>query len=467
MIEVAYDAVMARKAEILLKATGLDYSAFVEGPLVFDYEGFLSATGYDLETVQEIQASTGVGTTPLLELPNITRLVRSISPPGRGGRLLVKDEAANPSGSFKDRRASLSAHHARHHGYPGLIAATSGNYGAAVASQAARQGLEAIIIQEAFDSEGRGQPEILEKGRKCEALGAEVLQTTVGPELFFMLLATLEETGYFNASLYTPFSILGIETLGFEIAAQTRAAFGRDPDFVLVTHAGGGHVTGVGRGLRHAGATATEIVAVSVDLEGLHMASDHDFNRKSFTTGHTGFSFPFSTWPDRVDVPKNAARPLRFMDRFVTVAQGEVFYATELLARVEGLERGPAGNTSLAAAIAIAQEVDEGAIIVISETEYTGAGKSPIAQLEFAAAMGVEVINGTATDNVPGTTIAIPTGLDQLRVSDVDLDDLRARYLRRAAAELDRPFTDAEVQFLAEDTRTAPATIRTQAAADL
>lgn len=42
-----------------------------------------------------------------------------------------------------------------------------------------------------------------------------------------------------------------------------------------------------------------KMIAASVDLSGLHMASDHDFNRKSFTTGHTGFSLPFTTWPDR------------------------------------------------------------------------------------------------------------------------------------------------------------------------
>ena len=92
----------------------------------------------------------------------------------------------------------------------------------------------------------------------------------------------------------------------------------------------------------------TRVVACSVDLGGLHMASDHDFNRKSFTTGHTGFGVPFATWPDRVDVPRNAARSLRYMDEYQLVTQGEVFYVTELLTKLEGLERGPAGNTSLA-----------------------------------------------------------------------------------------------------------------------
>ena len=90
-------------------------TAFLAGEdddLAFDYEGLLRDTGYDLETVREIQRRTAVGDTPLVELHNLTALVRSISPPGRGARIFVKDEAANPSGSFKDRRASISAHEA-------------------------------------------------------------------------------------------------------------------------------------------------------------------------------------------------------------------------------------------------------------------------------------------------------------------------------------------------------------------
>ena len=139
----------------------------------------------------------------------------------------MKDEAANPSGSFKARRAALAVYEARRLGYAGVIAATSGNYGAAVASQAAMQGVACIILQEVFDSAGRGQPEILEKGRACEAYGAEVWQLTVGPELFSTMLQLLDETGYYSASLYTPQAVAGIETLGWEIARDVRARYGR------------------------------------------------------------------------------------------------------------------------------------------------------------------------------------------------------------------------------------------------
>lgn len=449
-----YGAVMARRPEIMRRSVGIDYETFSTGRIAFDYERMMSETGYSLEETVAIQRESNVGRTPMIELKNLTRLSRILAEPGKGARIFVKDEANNPARSFKDRRASLSVHHARLRGYPGVVAATSGNYGAAVASQAARSNLGCVIVQEVFDSMGFEQPEIAEKGRACEAYGAEVLQLSVGPELFYIFLLTLEDTGYFNASLYTPFSVAGIETLGAEIVEQSRELTGRDPDMIVSTHAGGGITTGTARGAVKAGSLKTRIVGASVDLQGLHMASDRDFNRKSFTTGHTGFGIPFAVEPDRSDVPRNAARVLRYLDRYVTVDQGSVFYITEALAQLEGLERGPAGNTSLTAAFSIAREMPEEAVIVVNETEYTGAGKHPYAQLNFARAMGVEILRGDPADNRPGERIVIPERPEQLSVTEVDLNRLRSSYVRRACRALgdDRAVEPADVAFLAGDT---------------
>jgi len=451
-----YQHIMAQKEEIVKASVGLDYAHYTTGLLAFDYEKLLADTGYDVTTAADIQRQTAVGNTPLVELKNITELVRATAAPGNGARIFIKDEAANPSGSFKDRRASLSIHEAKKRGYSGVAAATSGNYGAAVASQAAKAGLRCIIVQEAFDSQNIAQPEIAEKTRACEAYGAEVIRLSVGPELFYVFLKVLKDTGYFNASLYTPYSIIGIETLGFELAQQVKELCGRFPDAVITTHAGGGNVTGTARGLRKAGAVDTQMIAASVDLSGLHMASDHDFNRKSFTTGHTGFSMPFTTWPDRADVPRNAARALRYMDRFVTVTQGEVFYITQVLAELEGLQRGPAGNTSLAAAFAIAREMNEDHIVVVQETEYTGAGKHPLAQLNLAKKLGIEISRGDPKDNKPGVRIVIPRAPSQIAVTDVDLPGVRRSYLRHALEHLpsDTTLGAIDLQFLADETRT-------------
>ncbi len=267
-----------------------------------------------------------------------------------------------------------------------------------------------------------------------------------------MQLRTLEETGFFNASLYTPFGIRGVETLGVEIAEQVRARYGKDPDAVVITHAGGGNLTGTARGLLAAGCDQTRIVACSVDLSGLHMASDRDFNRKSFTTGHTGFGVPFATWPDRVDVPRNAARSLRYMDEYQLVTQGEVFYVTELLTKLEGLERGPAGNTSLTAAVTLARQMDRDQIVVVQETEYTGAGKHHNSQLSFARENGIEVRRGDPKDNVPGKAIVIPERLDQVWGKVQDMDRLRLSYLKNAAkAHPVELWSENDVAFLAAD----------------
>jgi cysteine synthase len=452
---------MARRHEIVAHAVGIDYARYATGRVAFDYEALLADTGYTLDDVRQVQRAASVGGTPLVEVRRLTEVVRRVAPPGKGARLFVKDEARNPSGSFKDRRASLSVHEAVRRGYPGVAAATSGNYGAAVASQAARAGIPCIVVQEAFDSRGVAQPEIAEKTRACEAYGAEVLRLSVGPELFSVFLGILEESGFFDASLYTPYSVLGIETLGVEVAEECHALTGRHPDVVVVTHAGGGNVTGTARGLRRAGAAASAVVGASVDLTGLHMASDRDFNRKSFTTGHTGFSLPFTTWPDRADVPRNAARPLRYLDRFVTVTQGEVFWATQALAELEGFERGPAGNTSLAAAMAIARDLDRDRLVVVQETEYTGAGKHPLAQLDRARQEGIRIERGDPARDRPGDVIVIPEHPSQLRVVDVDLDRVRRSYLRNTVDSLDRPdegggppaLDDVDLAFLAAETR--------------
>ncbi len=455
-IDKSYAAVMARKNEILKKSVGIDYDKFARSPIAFDYEGLMGSAGYTLSEVRNVQLESGVGNTPLVELKNVTELVRSISPSGKGARIFIKDERAEPSGSFKDRRAALSVHHAYRLGYKGAVCASSGNYGAAVASQAAKRGLKSIIMQEVFDSRHVGQPEILEKTRTCEAYGAEVWQLTVGPELFYVMLLVVDETGFFNASLYIPTAISGIETLGYEIAMELKEREGRFPDVVVATTAGGGNITGTARGLSKAGSGHTLIVGASVNLRGLHMASDDDFNRKSFTTGHSGFSVPFTTWPDRTDVPRNAARALRYLDRLVLVSQGEVFYATELLAKLEGLDRGPAGNTSLSAALAIAQEMDSDQILVVQETEYTGAGKLPSSQLTFAEENGVQVKLGNPREEVPGKSIIVPESISQVFVEDLDLVRIRKSYVGKAIDSVPGyKLTVDDVQFLAEDSKSS------------
>jgi hypothetical protein len=126
------------------------------------------------------------------------------------------------------------------------------------------------------------------------------------------------------------------------------------------------------------------------------------------------------------------------------------------MCKLEGLERGPAGNTAMTAAVSLARELPREATVVVQETEYTGAGKHHWAQLNFAREMGVEVRLGDPTQNKPGTVIVIPERPEQIQAKDFDLDRMRRSYIRNAvkAAPPDYQPTEADIEFLAADTNT-------------
>ena len=140
------------------------------------------------------------------------------------------------------------------------------------------------------------------------------------------------------------------------------------------------------------------------------------------------------------------------MDRYVTLAQGEVFYMTELLAQLEGLERGPAGNVSLAAAFSLAQEMDEDQIIVVQETEYTGAGKHIQPQLSFARQNGIEIKFGNPEEEVPGKNIILPAEPSLLKAKDVDLDKLKVSLVKNYIKDI-KDLTDNDINFLIAETK--------------
>ena len=184
------------------------------------------------------------------------------------------------------------------------------------------------------------------------------------------------------------------------------------------------------------------------------MASDKDFNKKSCTTGHTGFGLPFVTWPDRSDCPRNAARTLRYMDRLVTVKQGEVFYITQALAVLEGYERGPAGNTSLTAAFALAQEMDEDQVLIVQETEYTGAGKHVMPQMTFARKNGIEIKFGDPDTEVPGKSLVFPENPGRIKARDYDLEHAKESYIKNCVKNYNMTSaTEEDIRFIMDEIR--------------
>ena len=93
--------------------------------------------------------------------------------------------------------------------------------------------------------------------------------------------------------------------------------------------------------------------------------------------------------------------------------------------------------------------------MVVNETEYTGAGKHPYAQLNFAKMMGVEIKRGNPKDELPGKNIIIPERPEQIVCSEVSLEKLRESYIKHACSSLgeEKKLSEVDVEFLAEDSR--------------
>ncbi|GAB1486316.1 hypothetical protein MASR2M79_13650 [Aminivibrio sp.] len=79
----------------------------------------------------------GEGDTPLVPLVNWNKT---------SSRIYVKMETANPTGTYKDRPASVSVSRARELGAKGVIVASDGNAAPAVAAYAARAGLPCVVF---------------------------------------------------------------------------------------------------------------------------------------------------------------------------------------------------------------------------------------------------------------------------------------------------------------------------------
>jgi threonine synthase len=177
----------------------------------------------------EAPVSLGEGFTPLIELPHLAEEVGV-------RRLWVKDEAVNPTASFKARGLSAAVTRARSHGVPGLVVPTAGNAGAALAAYGAAAAMAVRVYAPATTPSP-----ILDTIR---AVGAD-LQLVDGHigDAGKAANAFAASDGYFNvATLREPYRAEGNKTLGYELAEQLEW---RLPDVVVYPTGGGEGVIGM------------------------------------------------------------------------------------------------------------------------------------------------------------------------------------------------------------------------------
>jgi len=150
-----------------------------------------------------------------------------------GARVLLKCDFSNPTGSFKDRGASVMLSLLRAQGIDHVLEDSSGNGGAAVAGYAAAGGMRATIMTPASTSPG--------KTVQMRAYGAEIRlipgtrQDTAD--------AAVEAAGsvFYASHNWHPFFLHGTKTLAYELWEDLGF---RAPDNIITPCGAGSNVLG-------------------------------------------------------------------------------------------------------------------------------------------------------------------------------------------------------------------------------
>lgn len=158
-------------------------------------------------------------------------------------KLFIKDESCNPSASFKDRASAIVVSRAIEAGIDTIIAASTGNAGAAMACMAASVGKRAIILAP------RSAPPA--KIAQLLTFGAQVVLIDGSyDDAFDLSISASNEFGWYNRNTgYNPYTVEGKKTAGLEIWEQVLRHLPLDNDFNVFIPVGDGNIlSGVAKG---------------------------------------------------------------------------------------------------------------------------------------------------------------------------------------------------------------------------
>lgn len=189
-------------------------------------------------TMHEQPITLGEGDTPLLEAPRLAAHLGL-------GQVWIKDEAVNPTSSFKARGLSAAITRAVLAGATRFVVPTAGNAGVASAAYAARAGASVRVYAP------RATPKTILS--QIIAFGGELvlLEGHIG-DCGKAARAWAQETGAMDLStLKEPYRIEGKKTLGLEIAQQLGWKF---PDVILYPTGGGTGLIGMWKAFIELGA---------------------------------------------------------------------------------------------------------------------------------------------------------------------------------------------------------------------
>ncbi len=292
-----------------------------------------------LPVADAVPVDLGAGFTPLVRAD---RLAAELGL----GELWIKDDTANPTGSFKDRVVSVALTKARQLGFKIAACASTGNLANSVAAHAARAGMASIVLI----------PHDLEKAKvtMTAVYGGTVVAVRGSYDDVNRLCAELTseqpEWAFVNVNVRTYYAE-GSKTLAFEVAEQLGW---QAPDHVVVPIGSGSQLTKVAKGFAELAQVGLLDEAPEVRISGAQAAGCAPV-ATAFAEG-TDAIRPVK--PDTVAKSLAIGNPAdgwyaldtirRSGGACAAVTDDEVLDGIRLLARTEGIFAETAGGVTIA-----------------------------------------------------------------------------------------------------------------------
>jgi threonine synthase len=311
-------------------------------------------------------------------------------------KLYIKDDSTQrPSLSYKDRVVSMAVARLLELGGKELGCVSTGNVGTAVASLAAKAGVAAYVFYPSNMERG--------KARACRALGAAVIQLDGNYDEANRAcreLALATGIQFTNITL-RPFYAEGAKTMAFEVVEQLDWVA---PDHFVIPAAGGTLSSRVHKGLgemEKVGMAETAATKIHIaQAEGCNPIAAAILNgggeiepQRPNTAAHSIAIGAPGDGPLVVDAVLSRGGSA------AAASDPEIFEALDLLGATEGILTEPAGGTTIAATIKLANEgklgPDDTVVAVISGNGYKTLEEHPDKPWPSMVAPEVEAMEET------------------------------------------------------------------------
>ncbi len=303
----------------------------------------------------ERKVSLKEGGTPLYRVRNLEKITGM-------SELYVKNEGANPTGSFKDRGMTVGVSRALELGMNRVVCASTGNTAASMAAYSAAAGIESYVVIPS----GK-----IAVGKLVQAMvyGAKVVPVNGNfDQAFDVVQRASRELGMYLLNSLNPFRLEGQKTIAYEIYDALQEI----PHNIVLPVGNAGNISAIWKGfreLKEAGIIDELPRMIGIQAEGASPIARAWKESREYRPVEK---------PETVATAIRIGRPVNWSKAwraardsggfFETVSDEEILRAQRLLASREGIFVEPASASSLAGLLKLLKlgkiESDESTVLI-------------------------------------------------------------------------------------------------------